>query len=1417
MSTHSRTNELLTFLWEFGEPGNLNFALEKIAETALHRFSADACVIAAINPITGKFLDKLTIVGVANKNWPGPRDDGFTRRFMQSPEGAFIEGLEVQPEYQNAFTKAEGFRSYAAVPLLTQRQRKPLALLYLDYKDRHEFSEEERSKIFAFAKEAALVLENVWFLRRYREVARIGQDINQDLETVEILFHKLYKHLSGILDVSIFLLLAEYKPQSGLFDLYMYEEGKYTWLKDQPNEGGRKWVLENKKMIQSPDLLNEDEEFHARLSNIPGTIQNERSLLFLPIIFRGDVPMGALSVQHSDANVYDENDVQILIALTNHLALALSNIRLFTELTELNQTGQLLTKQLDSEQILQSIVDQIRAVTQSDITVLFPYHEEIDKFEFPPYSSGQRLQPDFPQATRTTPDDMAYLVIHREQPVYGKENQSLYELAGGDPKSRTGSFERREKILSSAAMPLRVGNEAVGVLFINFRHPQRFDEPQRQLFQGLANYAAIALKNSRRFGALTQRREFELKLLQDIEGEIGKTLQLSEILQIILEKIVTHVAAEKAAIFLYNEQAETLEKKAVVGSYADRPGTPIIPIAENKGILQHVFMTKIPARVDNVREDPTWKDIYIEVSNDILSEIDVPILDGEDQVIGIINLESTTEAAFTHEDQVFLVTLAGRVGLAIKNSQAYEREKRLREERESLMQIGKQLTKELDVDAIFDAILSHALNLTGASIGGVRLVDRRANELELRAVRHPDDVEVDSSMERLPLDKGITGWVVQNKEPFDLIKDTSDDPRYVSYFQNMRSEIVVSFLYDGEILGVINLESPDVGKFDKHDVSLLQALADYAVIAILNAERFEKATQGQRRLIALHDVDKQIISQQRDPDRVMQQIVVSALDLTEADTADLYLYEEGNLAASYYLKRSQDISLDAVQKDKSPKNIKLGIVSHVVQTGTPYFTFGDAQKDTRYQGDRDVHSEVAVPLILELSGKRELIGVLNLEAHQIYEFDQDDVEILDLLAGQAVIAIQNARFLEDIYKTRHRFEVLAHIGRQLLSAPLDPKAIYDIALNEGIEKLGKARSFSAWLWHEQDQRLDLIASKGSEYDPSKRRPIAIDEGVNGWVARHRRTCPVYDVNSPPDGVTYRKGNSWTRSELVVPMQVDSQYYGNLDISFEQRFGFDDDDISLVEGIADQIASAIHRQQIEVRAVEAEAMANFGQQAYELNHRLGNNLGLVRSYVNNITNALSHAGFSDTLVNDYLGKVVQDVQQVLNMSEKLGQELKSFERGVDRHQKRERVPVHLLIEEARRLVHFPPSIELRIEQAEDLGAVQIELSQVSDILYNLFTNAIDAMKAGGVLTVHGERRGGYVALKITDTGEGISADKLSKIFNLFYSTKPTGTGFGLWSARRNALASGGDLHVHSQRGVGSTFTLLLPQAERDGTL
>ncbi len=1408
-----RIRELLEVLERTSaDPGDLTGTLQHIAQTAQIFFAADDCVILAINPISGRFIASLTIAGdlleeQVSFEQPGPQ--GNTQEVLK--QGVLVvEDLEAAPERHSTFTRLEGIRSFAGLALRTKYSQKPLGALYLDFRQPHEFSFDDQELFQLFADQASYILEETWLLQRYEEVARIGREINHELSTAENLFQKLQKHVAGILDTSYALMLAVYQPQTNTLNLYIEEEGHSLIRDNNPLEGACQYVIETPKPLFIHQISKEAETLPFKPAVIITGAGSKESLIFVPLVLR-DVPLGVLSIQHPQPDAYNQEDLFILQLLANHIALALYNLRLYENLSRLNETGQLLTQQLDSEQVLQATVDNIQAATKADVVVLYPYEPTGQRFILPPRIAGTLLDSTSLRSPYIRPNGIVYLALHHDKPIFAKESATIYNILRGDDHIRQESFGQREKIRSTAIVPLQVGDESVGVLFADFRQPQRFDATQKLFIEGLAHYAAIAIKNAQVFGTLIQRRVRELEILQNIDRELSRTLELETVLNTLLRLAHEHVPAEEASILLYNPRTQALETAAAIGRHAEVSRKQIISLQGTKAITRWVLEEKKPARVNNVHQDLPWRDLHLPVATDTISELDVPLLDG-DQVVGVFNFESVKEGAFHQEDQDFLLTLAGQAVLAIKKSQAYERERRFAAEGQVLNQISKEITSQLDLAHVFDLILEKALELTRSTTGNLMLYDPDKDDLWMAAER---GVAEDKKGQRQRLGQGVEGYVAEHKRLCN-VGDVTQPPWngiYLEFFPGARSELAVPMLAGDELRGVLNVESSSPNNFGESDERLLQGLADLAVVALQNAQAYER----EKRLVAegqvLNEINREITSQ-LDLTHVFDLILEKALELSHSTLGSLHLYDPDQNDLQMVAERG------VIEEKKGLRQtLHQGIEGYVARNKEVLNVEDVSQppwNKVYVEFFPGTCSELAVPM---LAGD-ELRGVLNVESPSPNNFSESDERLLKGLADLAVVALQNAELYKKAEREAQHFELLYQAGQELSKiTDLDQ---LDQAYNVVVQIADDQSRSQAVIYRYEEVNAELVLKCASPYRnaPLFER-IELNEGLNGQVAQERRTIVVHDVNNlPPGVVSVKRSDPHMHSFVVTPIMFKDHYYGNLGLRHEEVGHFQRADILFFEGLAQELASTIYRletaqarQEFEQRAVSAEEMSSIGQSAYEMTHRLGNDLGLVESYVGDIQSELKSLGITSKFVSRKLENIVRAARTVLDLSRELKQQLASLGATDEAADEPIIISPKLLLEEAQ--AHAGPSLPSNIQICREIDAdtayIRVIPGSIDDVLRNLIANAIYAMPEGGKITLRAHNAGHFVALEVTDTGVGILPEKQSKIFDLFFSTKGS-SGFGLWSARRNILKNHGEIKVKSKPGQGTTFTLLLPRAD-----
>jgi len=175
--------------------------------------------------------------------------------------------------------------------------------------------------------------------------------------------------------------------------------------------------------------------------------------------------------------------------------------------------------------------------------------------------------------------------------------------------------------------------------------------------------------------------------------------------------------------------------------------------------------------------------------------------------------------------------------------------------------------------------------------------------------------------------------------------------------------------------------------------------------------------------------------------------------------------------------------------------------------------------------------------------------------------------------------------------------------------------------------------------------------------------------------------------------------------------------------------------------------------------------------------------------------------------------LRKIAVVQKETDRLGQILDDFLRYIGKSElQTNSVDVNELISE---MVDFyapqarTNNVTIRLGLADTPLVCKIDRDMVKQLILNLFINAVQAMPSGGELIIRTRMLGPNALIEISDTGCGIEPDKIDKIFDAYYTSKPGGSGLGLPTARKIAMAHNGSISVNSQPGKGTSFTVSLP--------
>lgn len=348
---------------------------------------------------------------------------------------------------------------------------------------------------------------------------------------------------------------------------------------------------------------------------------------------------------------------------------------------------------------------------------------------------------------------------------------------------------------------------------------------------------------------------------------------------------------------------------------------------------------------------------------------------------------------------------------------------------DALSQMAKAITSQLDLDDVLNQVAEIAMSLTGATEAGIWLMDERSGELFLEAERGMEDVRV--QRRRFPLrDDSLVARVIRTGKPVRARHKAGEDRLKVASGYLVEALVYVPIALGGVTFGVITAVHRQPGhRFGDRDQQLLEAVADFAAIAIQNARLFQatdKALERRlRELSALNEVSR-AVSSSLDLDQVYQVLIDEVYKYLPVEAVGLCFFDK---------RRNELIPLGKIDNGSyfCPRLADKGIVGAAVQSGKTIVA-NDASAHPAYEPDIDnlegqeLTSIACIPLRIQ----ERVVGILVLLNRQNGDFTDEDVDLLEAFANPVATAIENARLFEESERRRVAIQATA----QTLSQPL---------------------------------------------------------------------------------------------------------------------------------------------------------------------------------------------------------------------------------------------------------------------------------------------------------------------------------------------------------------------------------------------
>ena len=535
-------------------------------------------------------------------------------------------------------------------------------------------------------------------------------------------------------------------------------------------------------------------------------------------------------------------------------------------------------------------------------------------------------------------------------------------------------------------------------------------------------------------------------------------------------------------------------------------------------------------------------------------------------------------------------------------------------------------------------------------------------------------------------------------------------------------------------------------------------------------------------------------------EKLIDRLMRIVLENAGAQNGHLILAHDERLVLTAEAGVEQQMIQVRLHPDQSPAESALpASIINYVRRSRQRVLLADATQANPFSTDEYfARRQPKAVLCLPIMRQSALIGLLYLENNlTAHAFTSDRVAVLEMLASQAAISLENARLYADLRQEnsdRKRAEKAlrereARI-RRLVESNIIGVFFWDFAG-------GITEANDAFLRSVGYSRQDLLSGNVSWSSTTAPEYRAADAHAIEEL-RQSGTCQPFEKE-------FIRKDGGRVAVLVAGATLEG--------SSEQGVAF-------ILDLTERKAAEAERARLGVRLRQAEKMEAVGRLAGGIAHDFNNILGAILGYGELAQNNLGEG----SVVRRHVDQVMQAAARAKSLVDRI--------LAFSRSGTAERVPLHVqsVVEETLELLAASLPANVRLERRLDAvdTAVVGDATQFHQVIMNLCTNAVHAMAQSGVLTVvldhvtAGERRllshgilgaGRYVRLSVSDTGIGIPPAVLERMFDPFFTTKRVGDGTGLGLALVHGIVAefGGAIDVATQVGAGTTFTIWLPAA------
>jgi GAF domain-containing protein len=851
----------------------------------------------------------------------------------------------------------------------------------------------------------------------------------------------------------------------------------------------------------------------------------------------------------------------------------------------------------------------------------------------------------------------------------------------------------------------------------------------------------------------------------------------------------------------------------------------------------------------------------------------VPMLK-QNKLVGAIVIYRQEVRPFTEKQIELVNNFAKQAVIAIENTRL------LNELRESLQQqtatadVLKVISRStFDLQAVLDALTKSAARLCAVDHGVIFLRDGDVLRLRASFGFPPDAVEYALAHPMLPNRGSATGRVALEGRPVH-IQDVLADPEYsIPEYQRTfgyRTVLSIPLLREGTPIGVFSLTRDVVEPFSDKQIELATTFADQAVIAIENTRLLNELRESlQQQTATAHVLD--VISRSAfDLQAVFDTVAERSVTLCAANHAFIFRFDGEFLRVIAAFNAAPEFR-KWVESHPIPPGRHSGSARAALERRTIHIP--DVWADPEYSyGARNVEKIRTILGVPILKGE-ELFGVIMLFHLEVKPFTDKQIALVETFADQAAIAIENVRLLDvlrertdELGRSVEELQALGDVSKAVNST-LDLETVLSTIVGKAVQLSGTDAG-AIYVFDELEQSFHLRATYGMGkelIESLTQRHIGLQDPNVVPVILESEPVQVADLAQEPfteiNEITLRAGY---RARLVAPLTRGKDIIGLLVVRRKRPGDFTKNVIELLKTFAAHSVLAIQNARLfesvesrtrelaaslddlraaQDRLIQTEKLASLGQLTAGIAHEIKNPLNFINNFsavsaelIDEMKDVLSNIGIDHNKREELTG-ITRMLKSNLEKVIQHGKRADSIVKNMLRHSRQgsgEHRPadINAIVDESLNLAYHGAraekaafTITLRRDFDPSVGMAEVYPQEITRALLNLISNGFYAtmkreIEAGvgfePMLSAATRNLGDKIEIRICDNGIGISKEVKEKIFNPFFTTKPSGEGTGLGLSMCHDIIvkqHGGSIDVETEPGVFTEFKIVLPRANQ----